>query len=321
VLKGDPLPRPYVVKPANEGSSVGVQIITKSSNARPFDGIEWPYGEFVLCEEFIQGRELTAGVMGDRAMAVTELKVDGGFYDYAHKYTDGVTVHLCPAPLREDIAQEAMRMALVAHQTLGCRGVSRCDFRYDDTNRRHQQAVSAGDQHPARHDRAVAGAGAGQALGISYRTGVLDGARRMRRLEAPAVKIARGRGNPVTSRTALPPRAAAAGVAALSIRFGIGFGACAAIGGGFRGVQSGWLEHQVGGERHDARVPRPSRPQPADRRKCTAAARPGRRTWSAPGARGAALLASTSMPCASAWPPCPGSSRRRWSGAIPTAWW
>jgi D-alanine-D-alanine ligase len=133
VLEGDPLPRPYVVKPANEGSSVGVQIITKSSNARPFDGIEWPYGEFVLCEEFIQGRELTVGVMGDRAMAVTELKIDSGFYDYAHKYTEGITQHLCPAPLREDIAKEAMRMALVAHQALGCRGVSRCDFRYDDT--------------------------------------------------------------------------------------------------------------------------------------------------------------------------------------------
>ncbi|HEU4825179.1 MAG TPA: D-alanine--D-alanine ligase, partial [Dongiaceae bacterium] len=131
--KGDPLPRPYVVKPANEGSSVGVQIISKSSNARPFDGIDWPYGDIVLAEEFIQGRELTVGVMGDRPMAVTELKVDGGFYDYAHKYTDGVTLHLCPAPLREDIAKEAMRMAVVAHQTLGCRGVTRCDFRYDDT--------------------------------------------------------------------------------------------------------------------------------------------------------------------------------------------
>jgi D-alanine-D-alanine ligase len=134
VMKGDPLPRPYVVKPANEGSSVGVQIIKKSDNARPFDGIEWPYGDFVLCEEFIQGRELTAGVMGDRAMAVTELKVDTGFYDYQHKYSEGVTQHLCPAPLREDVAKEAMRMALVAHQTLGCRGVSRCDFRYDDTS-------------------------------------------------------------------------------------------------------------------------------------------------------------------------------------------
>lgn len=133
VMKGDPLPRPYVVKPSNEGSSVGVQIIKQSDNARPFDGIEWPYGEFVLCEEFIQGRELTVGVMGDRAMAVTELKPDTGFYDYAHKYTSGVTVHLCPAPLRDDVAKEAMRMALAAHQTLGCRGVTRCDFRYDDT--------------------------------------------------------------------------------------------------------------------------------------------------------------------------------------------
>jgi D-alanine-D-alanine ligase len=133
VLKGDPLPRPYVVKPANEGSSVGVQIITHSDNARPFDGIAWPYGDHVLAEEFIQGRELTVGVMGDRAMTVTELKPDTGFYDYAHKYTSGVTQHLCPAPLRDDVAREAMRMALVAHQTLGCRGVTRCDFRYDDT--------------------------------------------------------------------------------------------------------------------------------------------------------------------------------------------
>jgi len=133
VMKGDPLPRPYVVKPSNEGSSVGVQIIKQSDNARPFDGIEWPYGEFVLAEQFIQGRELTVGVMGDRAMAVTELRVDGGFYDYAHKYTEGRTQHLCPAPLRDDVAAEAMRMAVVAHQTLGCRGVSRCDFRYDDT--------------------------------------------------------------------------------------------------------------------------------------------------------------------------------------------
>ncbi|MEZ5830243.1 MAG: D-alanine--D-alanine ligase [Dongiaceae bacterium] len=133
VLKGDPLPRPYVVKPANEGSSVGVQIIRQSDNARPFDGIEWPYGEYVLAEQFIEGRELTVGVMGDRAMTVTELKVETGFYDYAHKYTGGLTQHLCPAPLREDIAAEAMRMSVLAHQTLGCRGVTRCDFRYDDT--------------------------------------------------------------------------------------------------------------------------------------------------------------------------------------------
>ena len=123
VMKGDPLPRPYVVKPANEGSSVGVQIISQGGNARPFDGIEWPYGEFVLGEQFIQGRELTVGVMGDRA--------DGG--DRAQGRWRLLRLHpqihrrrhraSCPAPLREDIYDEAMRMALVAHQTLGCRGV------------------------------------------------------------------------------------------------------------------------------------------------------------------------------------------------------
>ncbi|MGH6893543.1 MAG: D-alanine--D-alanine ligase [Dongiaceae bacterium] len=133
-MKGDPLPRPYVVKPANEGSSVGVQIIKQGDNARPFDGIEWPYGEFVLAEQFIAGRELTVGVMGDRAMAVTELRPDGGFYDYTHKYTDGRTVHLCPAPIPADIAEAAMRIALTAHRTLGCRGVTRSDLRYDDTH-------------------------------------------------------------------------------------------------------------------------------------------------------------------------------------------
>jgi D-alanine-D-alanine ligase len=134
VVKGDPLPRPYVVKPANEGSSVGVQIIRKGGNARPFDGIDWPYGEYVLCEHFIEGRELTVAVMDDKAMAVTELKPDSGFYDYAHKYSEGVTEHVCPAQLREDVAAEAMRMAVTAHQALGCRGVSRCDFRYDDSD-------------------------------------------------------------------------------------------------------------------------------------------------------------------------------------------
>ena len=71
--------------------------------------------------------------MGDRAMAVTELRIESGFYDYQHKYSEGMTQHLCPAPLRDDIAAEAMRMAVTAHQAIGCRGVSRCDFRYDDT--------------------------------------------------------------------------------------------------------------------------------------------------------------------------------------------
>ncbi|WP_303979720.1 D-alanine--D-alanine ligase [Dongia mobilis] len=135
VVAGDPLPRPYVVKPYNEGSSVGVTIIKAGDNAKPFAGIDWPFGDVVLAERFIPGRELTCGVMGDKAMAVTELRPKSGFYDYANKYTGGMTEHLVPAPLPADVYAECLRMALAAHQALGCRGVSRSDFRYDDTGR------------------------------------------------------------------------------------------------------------------------------------------------------------------------------------------
>ncbi len=133
VIAGDPMPRPYVVKPFNEGSSVGVTIIKAGDNAKPFAGIDWPFGDVVLAERFIPGRELTCGVMGDEAMAVTELRPHSGFYDYANKYTGGMTDHLIPAPLPADVYAECQRMAVAAHQVLGCRGVSRSDFRYDDT--------------------------------------------------------------------------------------------------------------------------------------------------------------------------------------------
>jgi D-alanine-D-alanine ligase len=133
VIAGDPMPRPYVVKPFNEGSSVGVTIIKEGDNAKPFAGIDWPFGDVVLAERFIPGRELTCGVMGDEAMAVTELRPHSGFYDYANKYTGGKTDHLIPAPLPADVYAEVQRMAVLAHQALGCRGVSRSDFRYDDT--------------------------------------------------------------------------------------------------------------------------------------------------------------------------------------------
>nr|WP_298686783.1 D-alanine--D-alanine ligase [uncultured Dongia sp.] len=132
-IAGDPMPRPYVVKPFNEGSSVGVTIIKEGDNAKPFAGIDWPFGDVVLAERFIPGRELTCGVMGDEAMAVTELRPHSGFYDYANKYTGGKTDHLIPAPLPADVYAEVQRMAVLAHQALGCRGVSRSDFRYDDT--------------------------------------------------------------------------------------------------------------------------------------------------------------------------------------------
>jgi D-alanine-D-alanine ligase len=132
----DPLPRPYVLKPVNEGSSVGVAIVTDDSNVgnpigRETDG-PWRHFDRLLAEPFIRGRELTVAVLGDTALAVTELKIDSGFYDYEHKYTDGITTHVCPAEIPAEIAEAAMRMAEDAHRLLGCRGTSRSDFRWDD---------------------------------------------------------------------------------------------------------------------------------------------------------------------------------------------
>ncbi len=125
-----PLEPPFVVKPNNEGSSVGVMVIRPGDNRVAFD--DWPYGDDVLVEQYIDGRELTVAVIGDRALGVTELRPHTGFYDYEAKYTDGKTVHLCPAPIPDEIAELAMEYAVEAHQALGCRGVSRADFRYND---------------------------------------------------------------------------------------------------------------------------------------------------------------------------------------------
>src|SRR5262249_57258635 len=133
VQGGDVMARPYVVKPNNEGSSVGVYIVREGDNALPFAGIDWPFGDLVLVEPYIAGRELTVGVMGDRPLAVTELRPRQGFYDYAAKYTEGRTEHLVPAPLPPAVYEAALQSALTAHNVLGCRGVSRADFRYDHT--------------------------------------------------------------------------------------------------------------------------------------------------------------------------------------------
>jgi D-alanine-D-alanine ligase len=132
---GDPLPRPYVLKPVNEGSSVGVAIVTDSSNygnpiAQTAEG-PWRHFDGLLAEPFIAGRELTVAVLDDEALAVTELAPTQGFYDYDAKYTDGLTVHTCPADLPADVEASALAMALQAHKALGCRGTSRSDFRYD----------------------------------------------------------------------------------------------------------------------------------------------------------------------------------------------
>ena len=123
---------PYVIKPLNEGSSVGVHIVFEGDNALPLNG-DWPFGEQVLVERYIPGREIQVAVMGDRALGAIEIRPTGRFYDYEAKYTDGKAVHLMPAPIHADSYREALDIALKAHQTLGCRGVTRADLRYDDT--------------------------------------------------------------------------------------------------------------------------------------------------------------------------------------------
>ena len=132
----DPMPRPYVLKPVNEGSSVGVAIVTDEGNyGNPIGrDVVGPWREFgrLLAEPFIAGHELTVAVLGDEALAVTELKPAQGFYDYDAKYTDGLTQHVCPAQIPDDIRDAALDMALRAHRLLGCKGTSRSDFRWDE---------------------------------------------------------------------------------------------------------------------------------------------------------------------------------------------
>jgi len=134
----DPIARPYVLKPVNEGSSVGVAIVTGDGNygnpiGRDVEG-PWLHFDRLLAEPFIKGRELTVAVLNDEALGVTELKPKAGFYDYDAKYTDGLTVHECPAEVPEEIAQAMMDMAAKAHRLLGCKGASRSDFRWDDSH-------------------------------------------------------------------------------------------------------------------------------------------------------------------------------------------
>jgi len=121
--------KPHVIKPLNEGSSVGVNIIYEGDYT-PTEK-EWPFGSHVMAEQYISGRELTVAVMGERALGVTEIKTGHLFYDYDAKYSDGGSIHQVPAQLPQDIYDEAMRISVLAHKTLGCRGISRADMRYD----------------------------------------------------------------------------------------------------------------------------------------------------------------------------------------------
>lgn len=129
----DPIPLPYVIKPVNEGSSVGVEILLKGDNRRAAIAHAWSFGPSALVEEYIGGRELTVGVMGDRALAVTDITAAKGFYDYEAKYADGGSLHVIPAIIHPDTYAAALDIALRAHHALGCRGATRADFRYDDT--------------------------------------------------------------------------------------------------------------------------------------------------------------------------------------------
>lgn len=133
-----PVSAPYVIKPNAEGSSVGVYIVHPGDNKPPMGLDAVPSGTTMLVEEFIKGRELTVAVMGSegeaaRAITVTEITANTAFYDYEAKYSAGGSNHVLPAPVPADIFAEAMRLAELAHEKLGCGGVSRTDFRYDDS--------------------------------------------------------------------------------------------------------------------------------------------------------------------------------------------
>ena len=127
---------PYVIKPNSEGSSVGVIIVREDRSHPPQEiaGSDWAFGDEVLVEKFVAGRELTCAVMGDRALGVIDIRPSTGlFYDYDAKYAEGGSIHVLPAELSPNIYQRVQELALTAHQALGCRGVSRADLRYDDT--------------------------------------------------------------------------------------------------------------------------------------------------------------------------------------------
>jgi D-alanine-D-alanine ligase len=130
VIAHDVMPRPYVIKPHNEGSSVGVKLMFEGDAS--FTAANWPYGDAVMVEKYIPGRELTVAVLDDKPLGVTEITTKSGFYDYENKYTEGGSTHICPALLPKEKYDEVMQMALVAHKALGCRGLSRSDFRYDE---------------------------------------------------------------------------------------------------------------------------------------------------------------------------------------------
>lgn len=133
VNKGNTLPLPYVIKPHNEGSSIGVFIIKTKEDEENLKKT-WPFGtSAVMMEEYIQGREMSVAVLNDRALGIVEIVPKSGFYNYENKYIEGKTDHIIPAPVPLKQEEEMKKYALLAHKCLGCKGASRSDFRYDDS--------------------------------------------------------------------------------------------------------------------------------------------------------------------------------------------
>jgi D-alanine-D-alanine ligase len=147
---------PYVVKPVNEGSSVGIYIIRKGDNRPPAElgSDTWTLSNEMMVEEFVPGRELTVSVMGanlfgkERALGVTEITTELEFYDYEAKYAPGGSKHILPAQISSKVAEQAMELAVAAHKALGCRGVTRTDFRYDDTGSKHRMILLETNTQP-----------------------------------------------------------------------------------------------------------------------------------------------------------------------------
>ncbi len=144
IVDKHPMAPPYVVKPVNEGSSFGVVIVKEGQSHPPqvIASADWRYGDTVMVERYVHGRELTCAVMGDVALGVTEIIPTGhAFYDYDSKYVAGGSKHECPAKISPNIYQKILTLALKAHQAIGCRGVSRSDFRYDDRHSENGEVV------------------------------------------------------------------------------------------------------------------------------------------------------------------------------------
>ncbi len=169
VAAGNLMEPPYVIKPVSEGSSDGVFIIPPGDNRPPAElgSDTWKLSDAMMVEEFVPGRELTVAVMGEKALGVTEIVTDLAFYDYEAKYAAGGSQHILPADLPAGVTDEAMALAVKAHQVLGCRGVTRTDFRYDDTGSKSRLILLETNTQPGMTPTSLVPEQAAY-LGISY---------------------------------------------------------------------------------------------------------------------------------------------------------